>query len=50
VYCEVGAALNLEGVAALPDAAYRARYEQALSRQHQTYPIPADARIWRQPR
>jgi predicted O-linked N-acetylglucosamine transferase (SPINDLY family) len=50
VYCEVGAALNLIGVAALPDDAYLARYRQALSRQHQTYPIAADARIWRDPR
>jgi predicted O-linked N-acetylglucosamine transferase (SPINDLY family) len=50
VYCEVGAALNLEGVPALPDDAYTARYRQELSRQHQTYPIQADARIWRDSR
>lgn len=50
VYCEAGAALSVQGVAALPDAAYMARYRQELSRQHQTYPILADARIWREPR
>jgi predicted O-linked N-acetylglucosamine transferase (SPINDLY family) len=47
VYCDTGVQLNLEHVGALPDEQYRARYQERLSLQHQTYPIPQDERIWR---
>jgi predicted O-linked N-acetylglucosamine transferase (SPINDLY family) len=46
VYYEVGVELALENAGALPDDAYRRRYEQKLSERHQTYPMPADSRLW----
>ena len=46
VYYEVGVELALENAGALPDDAYRRRYEERLSQRHQTYPMPADTRLW----
>ena len=49
VYCDVGAEINLETAPAPTDDAYRSRYEDKLEAWHRTYPLPPDARFWKQP-
>ena len=46
-YHEIGVGLDHERTDAMSDADYRTLYREQLSRRHATYPIAADARLWR---
>ncbi len=46
VYYEVGVELALESAGPLTDETYRQRYQDKLGLRHQTYPMPADTRLW----
>ncbi|MGO9772967.1 MAG: glycosyl transferase [Roseiarcus sp.] len=46
-YHDIAVGLDYEMIDAMSDADYRTLYREQLSRRHATYPIAADARLWR---
>jgi hypothetical protein len=47
IYHEIGLGLDLENIETLSEEGYLGLYQERLAEWHDVYPIPADARLWR---